>query len=203
MPETPTNKKEAQRARTHAAILASAGALLRSRGVEASSVRDVMKGAGLTVGGFYAHFASKEDLFAAAIRETADTPWQVLLRKARGATGRARAVSVMKAYLSRRHRDEPESGCLLPSVTPEVARRGEPLRSALVDELEVLVGSLSELLGGDAAARREALGTLALMYGALSLSRAVQGTPLADEILRAARAHGARALEGDPLGAEG
>lgn len=189
-------RKEAQKQRSHEAILASAATLLRARGIEGTSVRDVMHGAGLTVGGFYAHFASKEALLAETIKESAKAPWQVLLQSAEGATPRARAVAVMRAYLSRRHRDEPESGCLLPRVTPEVAQLGEPYRGALAAEVETLVGSLTELLGGKAAARQEALATLALMYGALSLSRALAGGPLSDELLRAARAFGARALGG-------
>lgn len=193
------SQKAAQKQRSHEAILASAAALLRGRGIRATSVGDVMKGAGLTVGGFYGHFDSKEQLFAETIRAGASAMWHRLVTTAKGETGRERALSVLRRYLSRRHRDRPEEGCLLPTVAPEAAREGDPYRAALVAELEGFVGSFEEMLGGGAARREEALGLIAMMYGALSLSRAVAGTGLSDELLRAARRMGERALNpGDP-----
>lgn len=186
--------KAEQKQRSHEAILASAAALLRGRGIRASSVGDVMKGAGLTVGGFYGHFDSKEHLFAETIRAGASTMWDRLVTTAKGETGREKALSVLKRYLSRAHRDRAEEGCLLPTVAPEAAREGEPYRGALEAELEGFVRSFAALLGDGAARREEALGLIAMMYGALSLSRAVAGTGLSDEFLRAARRMGERAL---------
>lgn len=191
------NQKTEQKQKSHEAIVASAAALLRERGIKASSVLDVMKGAGLTVGGFYNHFDSKEHLFRETIQSAASTLWNQLLDTARGDTPRARVRSVLRSYLSRKHRDNAEAGCLLPSAAPEVARAGEPYRSALEAELSGFVRSLGELLGGAAAHRDEALGLIALMYGALSLSRAVAGTPLSDAFLQAARKLGERVLMGD------
>ncbi len=191
------NQKAEQKQRSHEAILASAAALLRERGIKASSVGDVMKGAGLTVGGFYGHFDSKEHLFAETIRCAASTMWDRMLATTKGATGREKALGVVKRYLSRAHRDNVEAGCLLPNAAPEIAREGEPYRSALEAELNGFVGSLAGLLGEGSARREEALGLIALMYGALSLSRAVGGTPLSDEFLRAARRMGERALAED------
>lgn len=191
------SQKAEQKQRSHDAILASASILLRGRGIKASSVMDVMKGAGLTVGGFYGHFASKEQLFAETIRSGASTTWNRLLGSAEGATPRGRALSVVGRYLSRAHRDNVDSGCLLPSAAPEVAREGEPYRSALEGELEGFVRSLAGMLGAEDERREEALGLIALMHGALSLSRAVAGTPLGDELLVAAKALAERALAGD------
>jgi TetR/AcrR family transcriptional repressor of nem operon len=188
------SQKAEKKLQSHEAILASAAALLRERGIRASSVLDVMKGAGLTVGGFYGHFDSKEHLFTETIRTAASTLWLRLLKSAKGDSPRERAMSVVGRYLSRAHRDHPEAGCLLPSAAPEVAREGEPYRGALEKELSGFVSSLAEVLGSGSGRREEALGLIALMYGALSLSRAVSGTPLSDEFLRAAKELASRAL---------
>ena len=191
------NQKKEQKQKSHEAILASAAALLRERGIKASSVMDVMKGAGLTVGGFYGHFDSKEQLFAETIQSAASATWSLLLDSAKGDSPGERAMSVVRGYLSRAHRDNAEKGCLLPSAAPEVAREGEPYKSALETELSGFVRSLTAVLGTDAEAREKALGLIALMYGALSLSRAVRGTPLSDELLKAAKKLAVRALAED------
>jgi TetR/AcrR family transcriptional repressor of nem operon len=188
-------QKSEQKQKSHEAILASASALLRERGIASSSVGDVMKGAGLTVGGFYGHFASKEQLFTATIRSAASSLWNRLLSHAKGDSPRARALSVLDRYLSPRHRDHPESGCILPSVAPEVAREGEPYRGVLEAELSTFLSSFGELLGSGAEHRERALGLFALMYGALALSRTVAGSPLSDEFLQAAKTLAERALD--------
>ncbi len=183
----PVNQKTEQKEKSHEAILASAASLMRGRGIRASSVTDVMKGAGLTVGGFYGHFDSKEQLFAVALRSATGAMWTRMMASAKGASPRERVLGVVGAYLSRKHRDNPEAGCVLPSVAHEVAQEGEPYRGVLEPQLDALVRSLAAMFGPTAARREQALGLVCLMYGALSLSRAVAGTKLSDELLRAAR----------------
>ena len=202
------SSKAEQKQKSHQAILESAATLLRQRGIAASSVLDVMKGAGLTVGGFYGHFDSKEQLFTATLKHAAGIMWQKLLENARGSSPRERVVSVLRSYLSREHRDTPEAGCFLPNVAAEVAREGEPYRSALAAELTRFVDSLSAILDGDGAgaesgkrserSRETALELIALMFGALSLARTLAGTPLSDEFLAAARRLEARAVSEQP-----
>ncbi len=187
--------KADQKQQSHDAILASAAGLLRRQGIRGSSVMDVMKGAGLTVGGFYSHFDSKEHLFAETIRTAGGTMWMRLLRRAKGVTRRERGVSVLRRYLSRNHRDRPEEGCILPNTAPEVGREGEPYRGALSQGLGGFVASFAGMLGDRAEDREQAVALIALMYGALSLSRAVAGTPLSNEFLKAAQAFGEQALE--------
>jgi TetR/AcrR family transcriptional repressor of nem operon len=179
------NQKTKQKQNSREAITASAAALLRERGIKASSVMEVMKGAGLTVGGFYNHFESKEELFVETLRNAASTNWDHLLKSANGDSPRSRTLSVIRRYLSRKHRDNKETGCLLPSAAQEVAREGEPYRSALEKELSGFVSSLADMLDSGVDGREKALGLIAMMYGALSLSRAVAGTRLSDEFLRA------------------
>ncbi len=188
------NSKQDQKQKSRQAILDSAATLLRQRGIQASSVLDVMKGAGLTVGGFYGHFESKEQLFTATLKHAAGVMWQKLVHDSAGTSPRQRVLSVLGRYLSRTHRDNPEAGCFLPNVAAEVAREGEPYRSALATELASFVGSLAQILGGGAGSRETALGLIALMYGGLSLARALAGTPLSDEFLAAAKRLGAQTV---------
>jgi TetR/AcrR family transcriptional repressor of nem operon len=103
-------------------------------------------------------------------------------------------LSVVKHYLSRNHRDNKETGCLLPSTAPEIARQGEPYRSALELELSGFVNSFSKMLDAGVESREKALGLIALMYGALSLSRAVAGKKLSDDFLAAGRKLGAQVI---------
>jgi TetR/AcrR family transcriptional repressor of nem operon len=188
------NQKTKQKQESREAITASAAALLRERGIKSSSVMDVMKGAGLTVGGFYNHFDSKEELFVETLRKAVNANWNQLLKSAKGDSPPTRTLSVIKEYLSRKHRDKRESGCPLPSAVAEVARAGEPYRSALENELSGFVSSFADLQGGDAESREKSLGLFALMYGALSLSRAVAGTRLSDEFLQAGKKLAQQAL---------
>ncbi|MBO0722973.1 MAG: TetR/AcrR family transcriptional regulator [Blastocatellia bacterium] len=196
------NQRAKQKAKSRQAITDSAAALLRERGIKASSVMDVMQGAGLTVGGFYNHFDSKEELFVEALRSATSATWNPLLQDAKGDTPRARALSLLRRYLSPEHRDNRETGCLLPCAAPEVAREGEPYRSALEKELSAFADMIAELLEGDPKSRERALGLIALMYGALSLSRAVAGTRLSDEFLRAGKKLAAQAFAGDGEGSK-
>jgi TetR/AcrR family transcriptional repressor of nem operon len=181
------NQKSKQKQESREAIARSAAALLRERGIKESSVKDVMMGAGLTVGGFYNHFDSKEELFVETLRNAVSATWDHLLKSANGDSPRSRTLSMIRRYLSRKHRDNKETGCPLPSAAPEVAREGEPYRSALEKELSGFVSSFANMLDAGAESREKALGLTALMYGALSLSRAVAGTRLSDEILQAGK----------------
>ena len=192
-----TNRKAKQKQESREAIQVSAAALLRERGIEASSVMDVMKGAGLTVGGFYNHFDSKEDLFVQVLQNASRANWNNLLKAARGASPRARALNVTREYLSRQHRDCKDTGCVLPSVAAEVARAGEPYRSALEKELSSFIKSFAQMVDAGGESREKAVALLALMYGALCLSRAVAGTRLSDEFLQAGKELSKQCLLGE------
>ncbi|MCS6762756.1 MAG: TetR/AcrR family transcriptional regulator [Candidatus Protistobacter heckmanni] len=101
-------------------ILNAGSRLFRGRGCHGVGVDAVMAGAGLTPGGFYSHFASKEDLFAEAIASTASTLGQGVPEMG--------LDYLVRAYLSRSHRDGMVEGCLFAALTPDVARAGEPVK---------------------------------------------------------------------------
>lgn len=169
-------------------IIEAAGALFRERGFGGIGVADIMKAADLTHGGFYGHFASKDDLIAQASRRSmarAAVNWRKLVA---GAPDRPYAA-LLNHYLSPRHRDDPGRGCAFAALSGDAARCGKPVRKAFADGLEPLIDTLAEVCHGrsKAARRRKAIAALAELIGALILARAVGGAALSDEILDAAR----------------
>jgi TetR/AcrR family transcriptional regulator, transcriptional repressor for nem operon len=165
-------------------VLDVAGTLFRERGFDGIGVADIMKRAGLTHGGFYGQFASKDDLAAqASARVLANPGWQERL------TGKTNPsfADVARGYLSPRHRDDPGTGCLLAAVGSDAGRQPRAVRRALTDGFLVRLDAWLKLVPGrSAAARREkALVTMATLVGALILSRTVDDPALSDEILEA------------------
>ena len=170
-------------------LLDIASRLFRERGFDGVSVAEVMQEAGLTHGGFYGHFASKEALAAEAathaLMQTANR-WKATLEN-RGMEG---LEPLLNAYLSQRHIDHPGAGCAIAALGPELSRQSEPVRAAFAAELENLIDALASFLpGADAAGRRtRALALMAQMVGAIVLARAFGRSVLAAEILEAVRA---------------
>jgi len=187
MADVKTEKKE----RSHKRIIASAGSLIRERGICGASVADVMGGAGMTVGGFYAHFPSKRELIVETMRDTIRKSRALLLEGATGKKGAEWVAAVAGAYLSRSHRDNPQVGCPLPAILGEVAREDMEVREALAAEIDATIEELSSHLeeAGSEDPRGEALVALSTMVGGLTLARALAGTPLSDAVLRACRQH--------------
>lgn len=193
-----SNVKLEQKERTRASIIESACKLVRERGIGGARVADVMSGVGLTVGGFYAHFSSKEALVDEALRRTAAAMRARLFDRIDEKPAAARAEVVLKRYLSAAHRDDPANGCPLPAVVGEVSTSTPEHREVLAEQLVALADQLSSTIpkreGGRSekgtSPRHVALGMIALMYGGISLARALKGTELSDEVLRACRAFG-------------
>jgi TetR/AcrR family transcriptional repressor of nem operon len=188
-PHASGSSRERAKATTHRRIVSSAARLLRRNGLAGASVPAVMRGAGLTVGGFYAHFRSKRAMDAEVLRtllaERAAI-WFSGLETSSGITWVARAV---KRYLSAAHRDAPEDGCPLPAVLPEVARADRGTRSAVTQSLEPYVSAFAAHVppSPQMTARERAIATLALCIGGVALARAWEGPEpeIREEILRA------------------
>src|SRR5262245_42988816 len=150
-------------------ILDVAGVLFRQRGFDGIGVADIMKRAGLTHGGFYGHFASKDDLAAEiTARVLGREGWPERL------TGSADPSfgEVVRAYLSARHRDDPGSGCMLAAVGSDVVRQPRRVRHAFTEGLRARVEAMRALLPGSSAARKreKALAAWSAMVGGLILA---------------------------------
>jgi TetR/AcrR family transcriptional repressor of nem operon len=178
-------------------ILDIASRLFRERGFDNVSVAEVMQQAGLTHGGFYGHFPSKEALAAQASAHAlalTTQRWSATL----GDEGMDGLERIIHAYLSRRHRDHPGAGCAIAALGADMARQGDPVRSAFSRELEGLIEVLANSLPGSDRARRheQALALMAQLVGAIVLSRALGSSSLSEDILDAVRK--ASALPGKP-----
>jgi len=175
-----------QAAQNRERILEAAGQRFRERGFEGIGVADLMKEAGLTHGGFYGHFSSKEDLIAeASARALAQSLalWGKLADRAPGDPLSALAG----AYLTSRHRDNPGAGCVLAALGPDVSRRGPAVRRTVADHVRSACDLLAKLIPGKskAARRRKAISTYATLVGAMVMARAVDDRALSQEILDA------------------
>ncbi|AKV03717.1 Transcriptional regulator, TetR family [Labilithrix luteola] len=186
--------KAEQKRETHEAILESAAKLLRSKGATGASVADVMKGAGLTVGGFYAHFANKDALVAETLRRTTQVMRTRLFSKLENVPSAERYDEILERYLTRLHRDVVDKGCPLPAVVGDVATSHPALQSELATFVEAYVKELAPHVPDASRARSVALATIAIMYGGLTLARAVGAGPLSDEILAACRSFASAAV---------
>jgi TetR/AcrR family transcriptional regulator, transcriptional repressor for nem operon len=197
MPEKPLSAKARKKQQSREVILQSAARRLREKGILGAGVADVMQGAGLTVGGFYAHFASKGALIDEALARTAGETRSRLFSGLDAKPAADRAEVVLRRYLSASHRDEPERGCPLPAIVGEVATQAPEHREALGRQLEAMAGELrAHLSDGPLPRRQLALGMISLMYGGLSLARALGPGAASDEVLSACRAVGSFAARG-------
>jgi TetR/AcrR family transcriptional regulator, transcriptional repressor for nem operon len=190
----PAGHKQASRRK----ILDAAAELFRRRGIEATGVDSVMAAAGLTAGGFYSHFRSKEALVAAAVDtagERAAERWFAPLADRRGV---AWSRAFVARYLSEEHRDDRSAGCLVPSLAADVSRAGITPRRHFERRLRGFFEVVAEQAGATTAHERErALGAIALCVGGVLLSRVVVDRKLSGEILAACRASARQLLEGN------
>jgi TetR/AcrR family transcriptional repressor of nem operon len=165
-------------------IVEAASTLFRKHGFDGIGVSDIMKAAGLTHGGFYGHFASKEVLAAEACARARRDPWAAWM----DAPPEERLEGVVRSYLTPRHRDDRAHGCLFAALGSDIVRQPRSVRRAFTERFRSKIDILRSLVPGrSAAARREkALATMAGLVGALMLSRAVDDPALSEEILEAA-----------------
>jgi TetR/AcrR family transcriptional regulator, transcriptional repressor for nem operon len=177
-----------QAAENRERILDAAAKLFRRHGLDGIGVADLMKDAGLTHGGFYGHFASKEELMAQALARALGRSVQKWQERT--------LPELTQSYLSTRHRDNPGGGCAIATLGNDVSRQGAPVRRAFTDGVRALVDVLAGLLPGRnaVARRRKALATYSAMVGALVLARAVDDPRLSGEILDAVSS----AIDGKP-----
>ncbi len=178
---------EAEKQKSHKRILDAAARLLRENGIDATSVADVMTAAGMTHGGFYRHFSSKEDLVGAALEHAAATVLGPV--ESKGA-GEARAVAVdayIADYLSDAHRRRRAEGCPLAALAGEALREDGRVREAAENAARRTACLLSEGSGGDDAPDDLGLSTLAVLMGSIVLARLLRDEEDAKRVLALGR----------------
>ena len=180
-------------AQTRRRIVEAASCEFRKCGIVATGLNDLMKAAGLTHGGFYKHFASKDQLVAEATTAALDALIE-------GMAALPTINAAVAAYLSTRHRDNPASGCPLAAIGSELSRSDRKAREAatagFVSLVDILAGK-----AGTADARRRALVAAATLIGAVTMSRMVTDPELSAVILREAEKSLTSAISRTSIGA--
>ncbi|CAI8870751.1 MULTISPECIES: TetR/AcrR family transcriptional regulator [unclassified Pseudomonas] len=172
-----------KKAKTRERILDAACSALIQHGPAEPSVNQVMGAAGLTVGGFYAHFDSKDALMLEAFRQLLGERRALLAEVDPNMSGEERRALVAAFYLSRKHRDATERACPLPTSLGEMARLPEAFRAVLAEHIELMMANLAD----SPEEADKVLADMALMIGGLALARALGTGELSDRILRAAK----------------
>jgi AcrR family transcriptional regulator len=167
---------------TRRRIIETAGRRFKRDGIDGSGVATLMADAGLTNGAFYAHFASKEDLVATAIREQLRDQYNGF---AGIPPGRAGVEHLVRAYLSPEHRASREEGCPSAALLDEIGRCSDTTKQAYTEGVLSFIDDVAARLAphDPPSARVKALSAYALMVGTLQLSRAMSDRHLADELL--------------------
>ncbi len=174
---------------THARIVRKASVRLREKGAHGIGVADLMKEAGLTHGGFYAHFDSREALVIEAFAYAMDRSMEHWRKTAAETPPDKRLATIVNSYLTTIHRDDPGRGCAVPTLGAEIARESPKTRKAFAAKLEQMIDMIADQLPDlpRKAARKQASATLATMMGTLVLSRIAGNGEFSEEILAAGR----------------
>jgi TetR/AcrR family transcriptional repressor of nem operon len=179
----PKEHKEETRRR----ILDAASWAFRAHGVAEVSIGDLMRSLGLTHGGFYAHFPSKEALVAEACRRGLDQAAERLTAPLDGGPPEGALRQVIDSYLDARHRDTPATGCVMPALAGDIAREPGEVRHAFTEALQAYLAALAALMPSWHGRADDALVLASGMAGALMLARAVDDPDLSDRLLAVCR----------------
>ncbi|GLQ45936.1 TetR family transcriptional regulator [Dyella lipolytica] len=187
MARTPARSKEA----THERIVETAARAIRRSGYDGTSVADIMKEAGLTHGGFYAHFASREAMLAEAADRAGAESAAASARIAATVPPERALQSLLQAYLSKEHVKNPEIGCVVAALGSEMPRQAPEVRQAATRRIKEMIDVVARQSPdwGQPGAHEHALVTAATMVGALIMARAVDDPKLSDALLKAALKH--------------
>ena len=174
---------------THARIVKRASVKLREKGAHGIGVADLMKEAGLTHGGFYAHFDSRDALMIEAFTHAMDRSTEHWRKQSEGTPAEKRLSAIVNGYLSAEHRDNPGQGCAVPALAAEIARESAKTRKAFAVRMQQMVEILAGQFRGltPRAARKQAMATLATMMGSLVMARVAGSGEFSDEILKSGR----------------
>jgi TetR/AcrR family transcriptional repressor of nem operon len=174
---------------THARIVRKASVRLREKGAHGVGVADLMKEAGLTHGGFYAHFDSREALLIEAFADAMDRGTEHWRKLAEATAPDKRLAAIVRSYLTPLHRDDPGHGCAIPTLGAEIARESPKTRKAFAAKLEQMIDMFAALSPDVSrkAARKQAMAAIATMMGTLVMARVAGTGEFSDEILGAGR----------------
>jgi TetR/AcrR family transcriptional repressor of nem operon len=174
---------------THARIVKRASVRLREKGAHGIGVADLMKDAGLTHGGFYAHFDSREALVIEAFAHAMDRSTERWRKIGETTPPDKRLAMIVDSYLTPVHRDDPGHGCAIPTLGAEIARESPKTRKAFAAKLEQMIDMMADQIPDISrkAARKQAMSAIATMMGTLVMARVAGTGEFSEEILAAGR----------------
>jgi TetR/AcrR family transcriptional repressor of nem operon len=174
---------------THARIVRKASVRLREKGAHGIGVADLMKEAGLTHGGFYAHFDSRDDLVIEAFTHAMDRSTERWRKLAEQTPREKRFATIVNSYLTSLHRDDPGRGCAIPTLGAEIARESSRTRRVFAGRLDQMIDMIANQIPNlpRKAARKRATAAIATMIGTLVMARVAGSGDFSDEILGAGR----------------
>jgi TetR/AcrR family transcriptional repressor of nem operon len=174
---------------THARIVRKASVRLREKGAHGVGVADLMKEAGLTHGGFYAHFDSRDALVIEAFAHAMDRSTERWRKMVSETPPEKRLATMVENYLTAAHRDDPGHGCAVPALSADIARESPKTRKAFAAKVEQMIDMMADQIPEvpRKAARKQAAAALATMMGTLVLARVTGSGELSDDILAAGR----------------
>ena len=175
---------KAQKTRTHKRIVSIASKRFREKGLAGFGIAELMKEAGLTVGGFYKHFDSRDDLVAEAV-SSAFGGWKRRVEAAKSGGAPVSYEKLIDEYLNEAHRDNPGTGCAFSALAPEIAHSDKRTRALTSEQVRNDIQLIATLLPGrdKRTARSRAILIFSALVGAMSLARAVSNEALSREIL--------------------
>jgi TetR/AcrR family transcriptional regulator, transcriptional repressor for nem operon len=174
---------------THARIVRKASVRLREKGAHGVGVADLMKEAGLTHGGFYAHFDSRDALVIEAFAHAMDRSTERWRKMVGETPPEKRLATMVENYLTASHRDDPGHGCAVPALSADIARESPKTRKAFAAKVEQMIDMMADQIPEvpRKAARKQAAAALATMMGTLVLARVAGSGEFSDDILAAGR----------------
>jgi TetR/AcrR family transcriptional repressor of nem operon len=178
-------------AKTRASIVEAASLSFRKSGICETALTDLMEAAGLTHGGFYRHFASKDDLIAEATEAAFNSTIEEMQASTRKSRNRKGVRAIAEDYLSPEHRTDRAHGCPLPALASELSRSDKVTRAAATEGIVKMIDTVAAQINDRTPkeAERAAMAIVAAMFGALTMSRIVNDRKLADALLTAAKAY--------------
>lgn len=177
------------KAETHQKIVKDASRRVRSEGITGAAVSAVMRDAGLTHGGFYKHFESKDELLIESLRDAFNEIAETLAAAAKRAKPEAAWKAIVKTYLSLEYCDHVENGCPLPALAPEMARAGKTMKAQIFEELKKYRSRMLPFMPGERSADKERafFSIFSTMVGAVEIARMLPEQAMREKVLASAR----------------
>ena len=175
-----------QKADNHRRLLQIAAKAFRENGLQSLSVAKLMETAGLTHGGFYSHFPTRDDLVREALDEAFNQARVDLFGEIKPRRGGDLLGDFIKAYLSEYHRDSPEQGCVVAALSADVARSDAETRDVYTRRFQTYVEEIKQLMSGEDDGEAKAMALLSLLAGSVLIARTVSDEGLSKKVLRAA-----------------